>query len=61
MQQSTDSLEPSLETTLPANSTDQPESGTAARERAFGTWPKVEDGLAYQERLRSEWEGHVNE
>jgi hypothetical protein len=60
MQPSTDPLEPSMETTLPADSTDQPESGIAARERAFGTWPKVEDGLAYQERLRSEWEDQIN-
>jgi metal-responsive CopG/Arc/MetJ family transcriptional regulator len=22
---------------------------------AFGIWPDMEDGLAYQERLRSEW------
>jgi metal-responsive CopG/Arc/MetJ family transcriptional regulator len=23
---------------------------------AFGLWPDMEDGLAYQERLRGEWE-----
>jgi hypothetical protein len=61
MQPLADPPEPSMETTLPADPTDQPESGTAARERAFATWPNLEDGLAYQERLRSEWEGRVNE
>ena len=31
-------------------------SGSAARDAAFGLWAGMEeDGLAYQERLRSEW------
>jgi hypothetical protein len=55
MQLPADSPKPSIETTLPADSTYEPESGAVARERAFGAWPTVEDGLAYQERLRSEW------
>lgn len=31
---------------------------TGGSKRAFGLWKDVaEDGLAYQERLRSEWDG----
>ena len=31
-------------------------TGNAARDAAFGLWAGMEeDGLAYQERLRSEW------
>ena len=30
---------------------------TEAMDRAFGIRPGGEDGLAYQERLRAEWEG----
>jgi len=53
--------EPGMETILPSDSTLKPESMTAARERAFGIWLNVEDCLAYQERLRSECDGHVDE
>ena len=33
-------------------------TGDTARDAAFGPWAdREEDGLDYQERLRSEWEG----
>ena len=33
-------------------------TGHAARDAAFGLWAdREEDGIAYQERLRSEWDG----
>jgi metal-responsive CopG/Arc/MetJ family transcriptional regulator len=36
----------------------QRKTGDAARHAAFGLWAdRKEDGLAYQERLRSEWDG----
>jgi hypothetical protein len=61
MQPPANSPKSSIETTVPADSTYEPESGAVAREKAFGIWPTVEDGLIYQERLRSEWGDRGNE
>jgi hypothetical protein len=33
----------------------------ARRARFFGIWSDSEDGLAYQERMRSEWEADAGE
>ena len=43
------------EIALEADNIGASQNGTA-RVAAFGIWPEVEDGLAYQERLRSEWD-----
>jgi hypothetical protein len=61
MQHPTDPAASTPKPILPTDSTCEPESPAAAREKAFGIWPRNEDGLAYQERLRSEWEAHAGE
>lgn len=61
MQPTADPVGPSAETTPPIDFANEPESEIAAREKAYGLWPNAEDGLVYQERLRSEWEDQVDE
>jgi hypothetical protein len=57
----TDRISPSLQPIPPDDSASEQESKAAALEKAFGIWPDVEGGLAYQERMRSEWEDYAGE
>jgi hypothetical protein len=64
MQSPADPPAPGLETITPADSIHGQEGTAPARKfldpRLFGIWPDVEDGLTYQERMRSEWKVDVD-
>jgi hypothetical protein len=61
MQHPTDPTASTPKPILSTDSTCDPGSPAAAREKAFGIWSKGEDGVAYQERMRSEWEDHAGQ